>query len=247
MGGEERGWVIYAGAVGRDVRAVARARVVVRRRASRSRRGAGAAGAGRPRRGWDGVRCGKSCAPPVPTWGPRCPRPCGRTSARWTRAPRWCRSPGGRTTTSTCRPVWRRGWPSPGGEYEVVGVTAFQNREFGLADFLDETGPVDPWGPRPGNVATVNVPCGPDSAVRACVACADLPRRRGRGRAALLLRGPGAHGMHPEVTLEVVVDRAGGGRRDRRRGTAVSVASTTSFAVRCCPSEARCSARTAAC
>ena len=101
----------------------------------------------------------------------------------------------------------------PGREYEVVGVTAFQNREFGLADFLDETGPVDPWGPRPGNVATVNVPCGPDSAVRACVACAIYLVAEGEDRAAMLLRGSGAHGMHPEVTLEVVSTEPGAAAR----------------------------------
>jgi cell division protease FtsH len=101
----------------------------------------------------------------------------------------------------------------PGRECEVIGVTAFQNRDFGLADLLDEAGPVDPWGPRPGNVATVNVPCGPDSAVRACVACAIYLVADGKGRAALLLRGPGAHGMHPEVTLEVVSTEPGAAAR----------------------------------
>ncbi len=101
----------------------------------------------------------------------------------------------------------------PGRQFEVVGVTAFQNREFGLADFLDESGPVDPWGPRPGNVATVNVPCGPESAVRACVACAIYLVADGEERAALLLRGPGANGMHPEVTLEVVSPEPGAAAR----------------------------------
>ena len=97
----------------------------------------------------------------------------------------------------------------PGRQYEVVGVTAFQNREFGLADFLDETGPVDPWGPRPGNVATVNVPCGPDSAVRACVACAIYLVADGRGPVSDAAAGPRADGMHPEVTLEVVSTEPG--------------------------------------
>ena len=246
MGGEERGWVAYAGLAdgtfapspGSRRRPAARVPVPTGSRCGRS---------WPTWRGWDGARCGKSCTPPVPTWGPRWPRPSGRTSARWTRAPA--------VVTESWRPydhvnvqAGLEAWlAEPGREYEVIGVTAFQNREFGLADFLDEAGPVDPWGPRPGNVATVNVPCGPDSAVRACVACADLSRRRGRRtgrRCCCVARGPRhAPGGDPGGRL----DRAGGGRPDRRRGTAVSVASTTSFAVRCCPSEGRCSARTAAC
>ena len=135
----------------------------------------------------------------------------------------------------------------PGRQYEVLGVTAFQNREFGLADFLDETGPVDPWGPRPGNVATVNVPCGPDSAVRACVACAIYLVVDGRGPvsdAAAWLRGSWhAPGGHPGGRL----DRAAARPPGSPRRCVSQRCSTTSFAVRCCPSAGRCSARTAAC
>ena len=53
----------------------------------------------------------------------------------------------------------------PGRDHEVVGVTGFQHREFGLAELLED-GPQEPWGPRPGKVATVNVACGPDSSMR---------------------------------------------------------------------------------
>jgi hypothetical protein len=95
----------------------------------------------------------------------------------------------------------------PGRHHEVIGVTGFQSREFGLADLLDLAGPSDPWGPRPGNVATVNVACGPDSAVRPCVACAIYLVTEGDLRAALLLRGPDRHGMHSGVTVQVVGTR----------------------------------------
>jgi SpoVK/Ycf46/Vps4 family AAA+-type ATPase len=97
----------------------------------------------------------------------------------------------------------------PGRGHEVIGVTGFQGREFGLADLLDDTGPGDPWGPRPGNVATVNVACGPDSAVRPCVACAVYLVTDGDRRAALLLLGAEPHGMRTGVSLQVVATELG--------------------------------------
>ncbi|MGV8966454.1 MAG: ATP-binding protein [Cellulomonas sp.] len=122
----------------------------------------------------------------------------------------------------------------PGRRHTVVGVTGFQHREFGLADLLAAGGPSDPYGPRPGNVATVNVASGPQGQVRACVACAlflvsdgagsdgaasdraasdraasdgagsDGAPSDDSGRSALLVRGPERNGAHEGVTLQIV-------------------------------------------
>jgi hypothetical protein len=56
---------------------------------------------------------------------------------------------------------------------ELVGIVNFRHRPFGLAELLAMDGqPADPFGPRPGNAATVNLPCGPDGETRACLRCA---------------------------------------------------------------------------
>jgi len=102
-------------------------------------------------------------------------------------------------------------WLSAAGrEHEVVGVAGFQHREFGLADLLTRASHDEPWGPRPGHVATMNVACGPDGAVRACVACALYLVHDGERRVALLFRGPDPNGMHQGVTLQIVSTDAGG-------------------------------------
>ncbi|RYV49525.1 AAA family ATPase [Pengzhenrongella frigida] len=97
----------------------------------------------------------------------------------------------------------------PGRQHEVVGITGFQHREFGLADVLSGAGPGDPYGPRPGNVATVNAACGPRGEVRACVACALYLITDGVRLSALLLRGPELNGAHDGVTLQVVSTEPG--------------------------------------
>ncbi len=89
-------------------------------------------------------------------------------------------------------------------EHEIIGITGFQHREFGLADLLAGTESEEPWGPRPGHVATTNVASGPDGAIHACVVCAIYLVTDGDRRIAMLLRGPDPHGMHQGVTLQVV-------------------------------------------
>lgn len=55
----------------------------------------------------------------------------------------------------------------------LVGVIGFQHRQFGLAELLEADGAAhDMYGPRPGNVARVNLPIGPRDEVRSCVRCA---------------------------------------------------------------------------
>lgn len=97
----------------------------------------------------------------------------------------------------------------PGREHRLVGVTGFQHHEFRLADLLGGSeGP--PWGPRPGNVATVNVACGPDGAVRPCVACGIyLVTEPGGARLAVLLRGPERDSGRGTVGIEVIGTEAG--------------------------------------
>jgi hypothetical protein len=65
-------------------------------------------------------------------------------------------------------------WLAAGGRTsELVGIVNFRHRPFGLAELLAMAGqPDDPYGPRPGNAATVNLPCGPDGETRPCLRCA---------------------------------------------------------------------------
>ncbi|MGY1703597.1 AAA family ATPase [Geodermatophilus sp. SYSU D00697] len=65
-------------------------------------------------------------------------------------------------------------WLATGGRTsELVGIVNFRHRPFGLAELLAMAGqPADPFGPRPGNAATVNLPCGPDGETRPCLRCA---------------------------------------------------------------------------
>ena len=90
-----------------------------------------------------------------------------------------------------------------GGDVEVVGVVGFQHRPFGLGDLLTQQAR-DPYGPRPGNVARINLPSGPDGEVRGCVRCALYLVTEGEVRTALLLRGSEPETGNPQVTLQVV-------------------------------------------
>jgi hypothetical protein len=60
----------------------------------------------------------------------------------------------------------------PARTHDLVGITGFQHRHFGLADLLAEDPRHDPHGLRPGNVARVNLPSGPDGQTLPCVKCA---------------------------------------------------------------------------
>ena len=92
----------------------------------------------------------------------------------------------------------------PGLEYRTVGVVGFQHRPFGLAELLAGDDVDDPYGPRPGNVARVNVAAGPDGEVLPCVQCAVYLADDGSRRAAVLVRGSDPSGDEPEVTVQVV-------------------------------------------
>ncbi len=93
-----------------------------------------------------------------------------------------------------------------GRSHELVGVIGFQHRDFGLAELLgdDGGGHLGMGGLRPGNVARVNLPSGPDGAVEACVRCGLYLVTDGARHTALLLRGAEQHSPHEGVSLQIV-------------------------------------------
>ena len=96
----------------------------------------------------------------------------------------------------------------PNRTFDLLGVAGFQHGRFGLADLLNPAATPQPWDPRPGNVATVNIASGPDGQVRACVVCAIYLVSEGERRTAVLLRGPDEDGEHG-VLLQVVSTEPG--------------------------------------
>jgi hypothetical protein len=59
----------------------------------------------------------------------------------------------------------------PGRTHRVVGVTNSRHHDIGFSELVRRL-PHGHVGPAPGNVARVNLPCGPGGQVRACVVCA---------------------------------------------------------------------------
>jgi ATPase family associated with various cellular activities (AAA) len=89
--------------------------------------------------------------------------------------------------------------------WTLVGVVGYQHRPFGLAELLGgEDSPNDPYGPRPGNPATVNVACGPDGAVRPCVRCGIYLVTEGETRTAVLLLGAAEEFGRPRISVQIV-------------------------------------------
>jgi len=71
----------------------------------------------------------------------------------------------------------------------VVGIVDFRHHQFGLAELAASVR--GPFGPEPGNAATVNLPTGPDGETRPCLRCALLlVTEPGGARTALFVRGP---------------------------------------------------------
>jgi ATPase family associated with various cellular activities (AAA) len=93
----------------------------------------------------------------------------------------------------------------PGRTAELVGVVGFQHRQFGLAEVLaDGHRRADPYEPRPGTAARVNLACGPDGEVRPCVRCGIYLVTEGDVRTAVLLRGPEPESGNPQVSVQIV-------------------------------------------
>jgi hypothetical protein len=123
----------------------------------------------------------------------------------------------GHLNSDATPPVARGSWPAydqvnvqtgldawlaaPGRTHQLVGLTRYRHRDFGLADLLQGSG--QPWDPGVGSVATEALPAGPDDATRACVQCGIYLTTDAGGGAALLVRGPEEHGSMEGVQLEV--------------------------------------------
>jgi cell division protease FtsH len=88
----------------------------------------------------------------------------------------------------------------PGRTHQLVGLTQYRHRDFGLADLMQIT---RSHGPGIGSVATEALPAGPGGLTRPCVQCGLYLTTDSDGVAALLVRGPEEHGAIESVTVEV--------------------------------------------
>ncbi|HEY3956105.1 MAG TPA: ATP-binding protein [Streptosporangiaceae bacterium] len=95
-----------------------------------------------------------------------------------------------------------------GRRHDIVGLTGFRHRDFGLADLVQTGRFAEHFGI--GNVATVAIPAGPGGRTRSCVRCGLYLVSEGEARYALLLRGPDDPHPMAEISLEVA---AGDGER----------------------------------
>jgi hypothetical protein len=96
-----------------------------------------------------------------------------------------------------------------GRTHQLVGLTQYRHRDFGLADLMQGS---QFHGPGIGSVETEALPAGPGGSTRSCVRCG-LYLTGDRDGAAVLLVRPDEHGPVPGVTMEVACanpDRAPG-------------------------------------
>ncbi|MFD2093331.1 AAA family ATPase [Blastococcus deserti] len=93
----------------------------------------------------------------------------------------------------------------PGRSAELVGVVGHQHQPFGLGELLaDPDRPGDPYGPRPGTAARVNLACGPDGLVRPCVRYGIYLVTEGEVRTAVLLRAAAPEFGRDRMSVQVV-------------------------------------------
>ena len=92
-----------------------------------------------------------------------------------------------------------------GRTHDLLGMVDFRHRDFGLADLLQ---PDQLHQPRPGNVARVNHPVGPDGEALACVRCGVYLVEDGEQRLAILMREGSPHTDRVMVSLEIVATDA---------------------------------------
>ena len=134
-------------------------------------------------------------------------------------------------------------WLAEGGRTgELVGIVNFRHRPFGLAELVGMAGqPDDPYSPRPGNAATVNLPSGPDGETRPCLRCAVVLVEEDGVRTAVLVRA-----AEPETGVDRVSVQAlaadPGSARAAVRGIGAAAERENVSAARCCRSAWRCSA-----
>lgn len=95
-----------------------------------------------------------------------------------------------------------------GRSHELLGMVNFRNREFGLADLLQDS---ERHGPAPGNVARVNRAIGPDGEALACVRCGVYLVTDGDDRIAILMRDAEPHSDQVLVSLQIVASSTAAG------------------------------------
>ena len=96
---------------------------------------------------------------------------------------------------------------APGRSHELVGITGHRHESFGLAELLQE--PEHPWGIRPGPVARMALPSGPDGQVTRAVSAGLYLVRDGGTRLALLLLAASDDYGRSSVQLHAVADAPG--------------------------------------
>jgi len=92
----------------------------------------------------------------------------------------------------------------PGRSFELVGVIREHGQPVELAELLSSRRTGNPFGPRPGNAASVNVACGPDGQVRPCVRCGLYLVTEDGVRTAVLLGAPTPEFGRGGVSVQVV-------------------------------------------
>jgi ATPase family associated with various cellular activities (AAA) len=97
----------------------------------------------------------------------------------------------------------------PGRSHELVGVVSQHHEPVSLTELLLADAPAPPFGPRPGNAATINLASGPDGEVRACVRIGLYLVTDGDVRTAVLLRGSAPEFGREGVSVQAV--STGGG------------------------------------
>jgi hypothetical protein len=115
--------------------------------------------------------------------------------------------------------AWLAG--SGGRPYELVGLTGFRHRMFGLADLMQSGGEATGMGV--GSVALAARPAGPDGRTLACVQCGLYLIDDAGTRVAMLVRGPDERGPSEDATVEVCAADEGAAQRvlDEVRRSAV--------------------------
>ncbi|MDX6230172.1 MAG: cell division protease FtsH [Frankiales bacterium] len=98
------------------------------------------------------------------------------------------------------------GWlDADGRTHELIGLTGFQHRPFGLADLLGES----PYGALGlGSVAMANQASGPGGQTYPCVQCGLYLVQDQAGPLAVLLRGSDSRGHQENVSIEIMAANA---------------------------------------
>ncbi len=109
-------------------------------------------------------------------------------------------------------------------EHRVIVVTGYRHRgPFGMAELIGASDLDGFHTPRPGNIARVTLPSGPDGETRECLRAVVVLATDDAARVAVLFRGSDADDEHRKVSVEVVSDRPESGPRVAARLRELSV------------------------